>query len=104
MIDPELDEIRKRKLNELVSSKNKGANKMGNIIVYSTNTCPYCHMAKDYLRSKSVSFEDVDVGSDRARAQEMIDKSGQMGVPVLDINGKIIVGFDRAAIDEALSG
>jgi glutaredoxin 3 len=102
MIDPELDAIRKRKMGELLEKRE--AKGKGTVIVYSTMNCPYCHMAKDYLASKKVPFEDVDVGTDRVRAQEMVDKSGQMGVPVLDINGKIIIGFDRKAIDEALSG
>jgi glutaredoxin 3 len=74
------------------------------VIVYSTNSCPYCTMAKGYLESRKVKFEDVDVSYDRKRATEMVKKSGQMGVPVLDINGRIIVGFDKRAIDEALSG
>ncbi|OIO26555.1 NrdH-redoxin [Candidatus Micrarchaeota archaeon CG1_02_55_22] len=78
-------------------------NEKQKVIVYSTKTCPYCVMAKDYLTSKGVPYEDVDVGSDRARAQEMVSKSGQMGVPVLDIDGKVILGFDRGAIDAALS-
>jgi glutaredoxin 3 len=75
---------------------------MVEVKVYSTRMCPYCVMAKDYLRSIGVEYNDYDVGSDRAKAKEMIMKSGQMGVPVLDINGKIIVGFDRNAIDNAL--
>ena len=72
------------------------------IIVYSTTTCPYCVMAKDWLKSKNIEFEDVNVGIDQKRAQEMIDKSGQMGVPVLDVNGTIIVGFDKPKIEAAL--
>ena len=72
------------------------------VIVYSTDTCPYCTMAKSYLSEKGVKYRDVDVGSDRGGAMEMIKKSGQMGVPVLEIKGRVIVGFDRAAIDEAL--
>ncbi len=73
------------------------------VIVYSTPTCPYCHKAKDYLTEKGVEFEDVDVAKDQDRAKEMVEKSGQMGVPVLDINGTIIVGFDKAKMDEALA-
>jgi len=72
------------------------------IIVYSTQTCPYCHIAKEYLKSKGFEFQEIDVSKDKAKAEEMIKKSGQMGVPVLEINGKIIIGFDRKAIDEAL--
>jgi len=70
--------------------------------VYSTAACPYCVMAKKFLIQNNVKFEEVDVGADEAAAQEMIDKSGQMGVPVLEINGKIIVGFDRPKIMKAL--
>ena len=73
------------------------------ITVYSTPTCPYCHKAKDYLKEKGVDFEDVDVSQDQAKQKEMIDKSGQMGVPVLDINGTIIVGFDVGKMEEALA-
>jgi len=72
--------------------------------VYSTEQCPYCHMAKDYLEAKGVEFEDVNVGEDRAAADEMVEKSGQMGVPVLDIGGEIVVGFDVPRIDAALGG
>ncbi|MEM4347645.1 MAG: glutaredoxin domain-containing protein [Candidatus Altiarchaeota archaeon] len=75
---------------------------MPNVKVYSTPTCPFCHMAKDFLKSKGVDFEDIDVSSNRKAAQEMIQKSGQMGVPVIEINGKIIVGFDRNAIEKEL--
>jgi glutaredoxin-like YruB-family protein len=71
--------------------------------VYSTQTCPWCHRVKDYLKQKKIAFEDIDVSSNRKAADEMIKKSGQMGVPVLDINGKIIIGFDKDAIDEALN-
>ena len=68
---------------------------MAKVIVYSTPTCPYCRMAKEYLKGRKVKYEDVDVSANRKKAEEMIRKSGQMGVPVLDIGGKIIVGFDR---------
>jgi len=70
--------------------------------VYSTPTCPYCYKAKDFLKEKNVEFEDIDVSADQEKAKEMIEKSGQMGVPVIEINGKIIVGFDQGAIEEAL--
>ncbi|MBM3309777.1 MAG: NrdH-redoxin [Candidatus Altiarchaeales archaeon] len=73
------------------------------ITIYSTKTCPYCRMAKEFLNSKNIKYKDIDVGSDREGAKEMVKKSGQMGVPVLDINGKIIVGFDKEAIEQALS-
>ena len=70
--------------------------------VYSTPTCPWCHRVKDFLKEKHIEFQDVDVSKDRASAMEMIKKSGQMGVPVVDIDGKIFVGFDREGISQAL--
>ncbi|NLM11206.1 MAG: NrdH-redoxin [Clostridiaceae bacterium] len=73
------------------------------VTVYSTPTCPYCVMAKDYLSEKNIPFEDVDVSADPARAREMIQKSGQRGVPVIDIDGNIIIGFDRSRIDELIN-
>jgi len=72
------------------------------VIVYSTTVCPWCHKAKEFLKEHKVAFKDINVGEDRQKAQEMIEKSGQMGVPVLDIDGKIIVGFDRERIKKAL--
>lgn len=72
------------------------------VIVYSTQACPYCHMAKDFLKKNKVAFEDIDVSVDRVKAAEMISKSGQMGVPVIDINGQIIIGFDEARIRQLL--
>ena len=75
---------------------------MSKIKVFSTPTCPYCHMLKDYLKDKKVEFEDIDVAADQEAAQEMIKKSGQMGVPQIEINGKIIVGFDKPAIEKEL--
>jgi glutaredoxin-like YruB-family protein len=75
---------------------------MTNITVYSTKMCPYCVMAKKYLESKNIDFTDVDVSSDYSKALEMVKKSGQQGVPVIDIDGQIIVGFDRQKIDQIL--
>lgn len=75
---------------------------MKNVIIYSTPTCPWCTKVKDYLDSKSISSEVHDVSKDREKAIEMIEKSGQQGVPVLDIEGEIIVGFDQDKIDSLL--
>lgn len=72
------------------------------VIVYSTPTCPYCVYTKDFFKQKNVKFEDVDVSRDRTRAMEMVEKSGQMGVPVIDIGGKIIVGFQPAVFEELI--
>ncbi len=63
------------------------------VIVYSTPSCPYCVYAKEYFKKNNVPFEDIDVTRDRVKAQEMVTKSGQMGVPVIDIDGTILVGF-----------
>ena len=73
-----------------------------NVKVYSTPTCPFCTQAKQFLKQNNIDFEDIDVSSNPAAAQEMIQKSGQMGVPVLDIEGNIITGFDRDAISQVL--
>jgi len=70
--------------------------------VYSTPTCPYCHMAKDFLKKNNIEFEDIDVSTNHTAANEMIKKSGQMGVPVIDVDGKIIVGYNVTALKEAL--
>ena len=67
--------------------------------VYSTPTCPFCIRAKQFLKESNVVFENIDVATDQEKAQEMIKKSGQMGVPVIDIDGTIIVGFDKDKIE-----
>ena len=77
-------------------------NKDAKVRVYSTATCPWCHTVKDFLKKNKVKFEDIDVGEDRAAAQEMIDKSGQMGVPVVEIDGKIVIGYDEEKIKKLL--
>lgn len=75
---------------------------MSDIIIYSTPTCGWCHKLKDYLKSKKIDFKDIDVSKDRQAAMKMVEQSGQMGVPQMEINGKVIVGFDKQAIDEEL--
>jgi len=75
---------------------------MSTVAIYSTPTCPWCHKAKDYLKEKGITFTDYNVAEDQTKAEEMVNKSGQMGVPVIDIDGTIIVGFDKAKIDELL--
>jgi glutaredoxin 3 len=72
------------------------------IIIYSTPTCPFCIRAKQFLKDNNIAFEDVDVSSNEQAASVMIEKSGQMGVPVLDIDGQVIVGFDKEKIKNAL--
>ena len=73
------------------------------IVIYSTPTCPYCKAAKEFFKSKDLEFIDYNVADDKAKAQEMIDKSGQMGVPVIFIDDKMFIGFDQAAIDKELA-
>ncbi len=74
-----------------------------NITIYSTPTCPYCVMAKNYFKQKNVNFSDYDVSRNQSKAEEMIRLSGQSGVPVININGNIIRGFDRQAIDRLIN-
>lgn len=73
------------------------------IIVYSTPTCPYCNMAKEFFKEHNIEFDDIDVSQDQKSAMEMVQKSGQMGVPVIDLGGEIIVGFDLPRIKKALN-
>ncbi|MFP4112328.1 MAG: glutaredoxin family protein [Candidatus Woesearchaeota archaeon] len=75
---------------------------MSKIIVYSTPTCPHCHHVKDFLAEHNVEFDDINVASDREKAQEMVNKSGQMGVPVIEIDGEIIIGADFPKIKQIL--
>jgi len=75
---------------------------MKNVKIYSTPTCPWCIRTKQFLKDNNVAFTDVDVSTNQQAAEEMIKKTGQMGVPVLDIEGEIIVGFDKEHIKQAL--
>jgi glutaredoxin-like YruB-family protein len=74
-----------------------------NIKVYSTTTCPWCTKVKDYLKSKGLEFENVDVSANREAAMEMVQKTQQMGVPVTEIDGEFVIGYDTAKIDELIS-
>jgi glutaredoxin-like YruB-family protein len=73
------------------------------VVIYSTPTCPYCKKAKEYFSQKGISYVDYDVAGDRDKAREMIQKSGQMGVPVIMIDDEIVVGFNQSKVDELLS-
>ncbi len=70
--------------------------------IYSTPSCGYCNKAKAYFKANRIAFTDYNVASDQRKAEEMVRKSGQMGVPVIDINGKIIVGFNQPEVYRAL--
>ncbi|MEA3317833.1 MAG: glutaredoxin domain-containing protein, partial [Bacteroidota bacterium] len=73
------------------------------IIVYSTPSCPHCTTLKNYLKQYNINFRDIDISKDQKMAQELVKKSGQQGVPQTEINGKIIVGFDKSKIDKTLN-
>ena len=75
---------------------------MSKVTVYSTPTCHFCHMAKDFFKEKNVEFEDFNVAENLEKRKEMMDKSGQMGVPVIIIGDQIIVGFNKPKIVELL--
>ena len=72
------------------------------ITLYGTPTCTYCVRAKQFLEANQITFDYIDVSQNQGKAREMIKKSGQMGVPVIDIDGKIIVGFDKSAIEKEI--
>ena len=72
------------------------------VTIYTTPTCPWCQMAKQYFKEHDVKYNEINVAADYAKAREMIEKSGQSGVPVIEIDGKIIVGFDQPALAKAL--
>ncbi len=70
--------------------------------IFTTTNCPACNAVKRFLKNKNIQFKEIDVEDDIDAAREMIEISGQMAVPVLDMNGKIIVGFNRDAIESAI--
>ncbi len=75
---------------------------MKNITIYSTPTCHYCKLAKEYMTANNIPYTEHNVAADLAKRQEMVDKSGQLGVPVIDIGGKVIVGFDQEEFEAIL--
>lgn len=74
------------------------------VVIYSTPTCPFCHQAKDFFTERNISFVDYNVAEDETRREEMIEKTGQYGVPVIEVRGEIIIGFDKARLEELLNG
>ena len=75
---------------------------MQHVDIYSTPSCHFCHMAKEFFKEKNVPFTDFNVAEDQAKRQEMVDKSGQMGVPVIIIGNDLIVGFNKPLISKLL--
>lgn len=76
---------------------------MKSVSIYSTETCGYCKMAKEFFQKNNVEFQEFDVGKDLAKRQEMIEKSGQMGVPVITVDNDLIVGFNKPKLEELLN-
>jgi glutaredoxin 3 len=72
------------------------------VLVFTTPTCPWCTRAKGYLRTRGIAFREVDVSRDAAAARDLVRRTGQMGVPVIEIDGRPVVGFDRPRIDALL--
>ena len=75
---------------------------MKNVTIYSTPTCHYCTLAKDFFKEKGIQYTEHNVLTDLEKRQEMVDKSGQLGVPVISIDGKMVIGFDQAEISSLL--
>ncbi len=75
---------------------------ISNVILYTTPVCVYCKMTKAFLQERNIPYEEKDVTSDAALRQEMVEKSGQLGVPVIDVDGKIMVGFDKGHLMKLL--
>lgn len=75
---------------------------MAKVTIYTTPTCGYCQMAKQFFKEKGVEYEEFDVMSDLEKRREMVDKTGQMGVPVITVDNQVVVGFDRAELERLL--
>jgi len=76
---------------------------MVQVKIYTTPTCAYCKMAKEYFKEHNIQYEEYDVAEDVQKRQEMFEKSGQMGVPVIEVDGKIVVGFDQSKVEKYIN-
>lgn len=74
-----------------------------NVKIYSTPTCGYCNMAKDFFKENNIQFEEYNVASDVEKRNEMVEKTGQMGVPVIDVDGELMIGFDKSTLSNLLN-
>lgn len=72
------------------------------VTIFSTQFCGYCKLAKQYFKEKNIAYTEKDVGTDEVAREDMIKRSGQYGVPVIDIDGKLVIGFDKGAISDLL--
>ncbi|MBE1555251.1 glutaredoxin family protein [Sporosarcina limicola] len=87
------------------AQENRRRNKITNVAtVYTSSTCPYCTMMINYLKEQNIPYKEVNVQKDQAAGQKLVEKTGQMGVPQTEINGKWVIGFDMDGIQEALKG
>jgi glutaredoxin 3 len=84
-------------------SKDTQTNQGSQVIVYTTPTCHFCNAVKDFLTEKKVSYKEINVQADAQAADDMIRKSGQMGVPVIDIDDQIVIGFNKPKLEELLA-
>ena len=75
---------------------------MASVVMYTTPTCVYCKVAKEFFQTHNVQYEEKDVVQDEQAREDMIQKSGQLGVPVIEVNGEIVIGFDKARLSELL--
>lgn len=75
---------------------------MTNVTLYSAEWCPWCHMTKDWLTKHKIKYKNIDVDKDPSAAEELVKKSGQTGIPVIDIDGKIVIGFNEPALRKLL--
>ncbi|MES2408963.1 MAG: glutaredoxin domain-containing protein [Patescibacteria group bacterium] len=73
------------------------------VIIYSTPTCTYCKHVKAFFKEHNVAYEEFDVAADKDKRAEMVDKSGQLGVPVTDIDGQVVVGYDESTLKQLLN-
>lgn len=80
----------------------KSAKKSQKVRIYTTSTCPWCVKTKEFLKANNIKYEEVNVGENEKARNEMFEKSGQFGVPVTEVNGAVIVGYDKEAIKKAL--
>jgi len=86
----------------VAQSSNKEVKTQKRVVVYSTPSCSWCNKLKQYLRENNIKYTDIDVSKDTKAAEEMVKRSGQQGVPQTDINGQIVIGFDKKRIDQLL--
>ena len=98
----DINEIFKRIVNLFCFIIKKRSKMMVNVKVYSTTTCPWCTKVKEFLKENKIKFKDINISEDEKARNEIIEKSGQMGVPIIEIGNKIIVGFDESKIRKAL--